>query len=725
MLRKLLGLGLLLTLAGCTKLAGRTCTSDTDCGENGTCDVSVGLCYAANTEPELDGGACTSACAEYEACTTSGCKPRFTALNILSPASGALLDGGTVQVSAQLVANPTYANTTQLPDTLSFSAARTGGGDVGSFGTVTRTGDTYTVPWTPPSAQTQITLTAAHPKPAAVQSAAVNVQVDAVPPTFTIAFSNPPARSSGSATQADERDPAPGYDVAFRRDESVTVSISANESVNNVTLTVVGIGSGGNPGQAQPAVKVQPGGTCDGSPAFCGNVTVDLSTLEMKDVRGTVGFQVEGVDAAGNHGSKSAGLKVTRWKWAFDAAGPISGSPAVGARGSVYFGTNVTTGAGRMLAVGPDGARKWEAAIGDTSGNPAVGAFNANDEYVYAAAKNSSGSFLYALHGVDGTEKTKCSFSNVTDLPGSLAVGSTAVTVGTAETGAGIYGGSQVRLVGIRPDALVTERCIDISGSGPSAIPVSVPGGSFVMKDQNIFYGTTGSKLTSYDLGSGSNTPRSSWPLNTNSFTRGIALLGNQVYGAAGNSDDPSLGSLFSVPAAGAAAISFVYPQANTSRVFNLAIGGGDTAYFGAETASSAELLSLALGTSGATPNRVPDVGTLRGAPAIGKNDRLYTLNGGGKVSAWIASSLAPLWTADLALDLSAKDTSLTLDCRRDASGNGVANSSLGNLYFAGGSKLYALIVDSPGLDPSAPWPKFQHDTRNTGNPATPITDCP
>ncbi|MFL5346807.1 MAG: hypothetical protein ACJ8AT_18655 [Hyalangium sp.] len=554
----------------------------------------------------------------------------------------------------------------------------------------------------------------------------MNVQVDSVPPTFTLAFSNPPTRSSGSATHADERDPVTGYDVAFRRDESVTVSISADEPVNNVKLTVVGIGPGGSAGQAQAPVTVQPGGTCDGSPAFCGNVTVDLSTLDMRDIHGTADFQVAGVDAVGNPGSKSAGLKVTRWKWAFDAAGPISGSPAVGARGFVYLGTNLFTNAGRMLAIGPDGARKWEVTtMGDALGSPAVGAFNSNEEYVYAAAKTGAGTVLYALRGSDGTEKARCPVSNVTDLPGSLAVGTTSLTVGTGETGTGIFSGSQVHLVGIRPDALLSgDKCVDISGSGMGALPASVTGGAFVMKDQNVFYGTPAFKLASYDISAGTSSPRSGFPLNTTSLTRGLAILSDRVYGGAANTDDPSQGSLFSVLMASPPAISFVYPQANTSRVFNLAIGSGDTAFFGAETVSSAELLSLALGTTGATPTKVADVGTLKGSPVIGKNDRLYTLNTVGKLSAWIASSLAPVWSADLVLDL-AKDTSPTLDCRRDASGNAVAGSSMGSLYFAGGNKLYAIIVDSPGMDPNAPWPRFQHDARNTGNPATPVTNCP
>jgi hypothetical protein len=61
MLRKLLGAGVLLaTLAGCTKLEGRTCTADTDCGQGGRCDTSVGLCYGVMETQD-----CTSPCKAY------------------------------------------------------------------------------------------------------------------------------------------------------------------------------------------------------------------------------------------------------------------------------------------------------------------------------------------------------------------------------------------------------------------------------------------------------------------------------------------------------------------------------------------------------------------------------------------------------------------------------------------------------------------------------------
>jgi hypothetical protein len=719
-------MGLLLaTLAGCTKLEDRTCDSNTDCeGEGGLCDLSVGLCYQGGTEPEIP-DECSPACAAYEACTTAGCRSRFTSLTILSPANNAVLGGGTVQVQARLEVNPTYASTTELPETLIFSAARNGGGDVGSFGNVTRSGDTYTIQWTPPTAEAQITLTASHPTPTAVPSAAVNVQVDTQAPTLTIAFSNPPTRSTGGSNQADQRDPTSGFGLAFRRDETVTVTVSANEPVNNLTLTVVGIGPGGTPGQSQSPVAVQPGGNCSGGPAFCGTVAVDLSAPEMRDVRGTMDFRVEGVDAAGNKGTASAGLKVTRWKWAFDAVGEILGTPAIGNRGAIYIGTKAL-GSGKAIAIAPDGVRNWEAVIGDALGSPAVGGFASNEEFVYVAAKSPTNvPTFYAFRGIAGTERHRCTYSGSAALPGAIAVGTTQGTSGASETGITIHpsspGSPQVRIAQLRPTGglLGAAECSEIASS---TIPVNAPGGAVVLQGQNLFYGTADFKVTSYDLATDSNAPRTNWPQDTTYLARGLALLGNTLYGGASSSDNPGQGSLFSMPTTGGP-LSIVHPNTPVSRVFTLAIGSGNVAYFGAETSSANELLSLVLTTAGAMPTRAGAVGTLRGAPVVAKNDRLYTLNNQGRVAAWTASTLAPLWEADLPPGSGTADVSPTLDCRRDGAGQAVAG--LGTLYAAAATKLYALIVDSPGLDPNAPWPKFQHDARNTGNPATPITNCP
>jgi len=71
-------------------------------------------------------------------------------------------------------------------------------------------------------------------------------------------------------------------------------------------------------------------------------------------------------------------------------------------------------------------------------------------------------------------------------------------------------------------------------------------------------------------------------------------------------------------------------------------------------------------------------------------------------------------------------DVPLTIDCTRDDTGTAI--SAPGVVYVKSGStSLSAIVVDSHGIDTTAPWPKYQHDPRNTGNVDTPMTDfvCP
>jgi hypothetical protein len=726
-------MGLLWLVAGCTvpaigELPG-TCLSDADCGTGALCDEGAGICYAAGTEPEFDGGTCPFTCAEYQACTSAGCRPRFTALNILSPADNAVLSNRTVQVSAQLVANPTYAFTTQFPPSLSFLATWNGGGDAGSFGAVTHDGGVYTVPWTPPQAQAQIALTAAHPVPAAGLSSTIEVTVDSTAPTFTIHVPVLSSRPDGTpGTQASQRDPTVGFDVAFRRDETITVTVSANEVAFNVELTVVGIGAGGAEGQSK-TLTMHPGGTCEGSPPFCQIATLDLSQPEMSAFRGSMFLHVRGQDGAGNVSTASQELKVTRWKWAFDAAGNILGTPAIGNKGTVYFGTSVA-GNGKAFAVDLNGTKRWDFSTGDVLGSPAVGDFVSDNENVYVAAKTGNTPTFYAIASTDtgGAEKRKCTYNGTNDLPNAIAVGTT-MGLQDRETAVTLYNGATPRVAKIRPETTVglEDECPDITG-----VPASVPGGSVVLRGTNVFYGTADFKITSYDIASTSNAPRANWPQDTTDFTRGLSILDETVYGGASDTDSPVEGGLFSVPTTipTSGTITRVYPEgAVTSRVFNMAIGLNNTAYFGAETATTKELLALPLGTPSPQITRASNVGTLRGAPVVGKNDRLYTLNDAGRVTAWTASTLAQQWSVDVTPVVTASTVSPTLDCRRNATGQPAAGP--GTLYIAAATKLYAFIVDSPGLETGAPWPKFQRDARNTGNPGgsgtppLPITNCP
>ena len=84
-----------------------------------------------------------------------------------------------------------------------------------------------------------------------------------------------------------------------------------------------------------------------------------------------------------------------RWnqKWSFPSGGIIDSSPAIGADGTIYFGSHDK----KFYALNPDGTKKWDFATGgQIISSPAIGA----DGTIYFSSTDGN---LYALHP-DGTE---------------------------------------------------------------------------------------------------------------------------------------------------------------------------------------------------------------------------------------------------------------------------------------------------------------------------------
>jgi hypothetical protein len=642
--------------------------------------------------------------------------------------------GATLEVSVQLVANPSYAST-QYPETLDFRATRNdGGNDVGSFGGVVRAGGTYTVTWTVPTAQAQFTLTAAHPTPGAVQSASVNVQVDKIAPTFNITYANAPVRLPGDPLQADQKDPDPLYADAFRRDESMTVTVSANEAVSNVILTVRGIASGGGAGAALAPIAVQPGGTCAGGTPFCGTATVNLSLPEMKEFRGTMQLQVEGADAAGNSGTASAGVKVTRWKWAFDGLGLIKASPAVGEKGDVYFGTAAS--AGNVFAIEPSGRRKWGVEVETVEGSPAVGSFNNGTELVYVASNFTgvtgvgSGTRLRAINSVSGSvvSTANCTFSVTTGAP-PVVHSATAMTMTTlngtpVETALMVVSGSYGSAVGLRPTSVGATSVGCVTADSSQGMPASTVGGALVATNSGQFaYPTETRRIVKYAFGNSSVLWTAAPGGGSGQRVFGMALLGNNVLGSGGNDFDQ--GGVFQV-AFDAAGIppANALPGTENGRVYQLAASAGNQAYFGRESLSPTTQLTLYNLSPPAVSQTVGGTGIIVAAPVLGSDGKLYTLNRMGELAVWSSADLASQWR--FPLSATNVEASPTLDCARGPDGTPLGPNLPGVLYVAAGTKLHAFVVDSPRLLKDAnSWPKYQHDARNTGNPATPITNCP
>jgi hypothetical protein len=156
------------------------------------------------------------------------------------------------------------------------------------------------------------------------------------------------------------------------------------------------------------------------------------------------------------------------------------------------------------------------------------------------------------------------------------------------------------------------------------------------------------------------------------------------------------------------------------SPAWNVSIGGSP-AIRGVVGLNSNTLLTLDMADGGTTRIETPSE-VIKGAPVWGAGGYVYTASS----TSGLIQARRPLESVEWQFDAESPiEASMNLDCSRTADG-GVMPGLPGVLYAAGqDGKVFALIVDSPGLDPSAPWPKYQHDSRNTGNPETPVTSCP
>ncbi|QRK14256.1 PQQ-like beta-propeller repeat protein [Archangium violaceum] len=705
MLRKVLGTVLLLgALSGCTQPL-RVCETDSDCPEGGTCDQGTHLCFKI---------VCDTPCAPYEACVaTNTCGPLYTDL-MVKPGDGSVLKAGEVEVRAELSVRAGF--TPNYPETLNFSVVRSDGGPSGTLVQVERNEGVYIARWTPPG-DGVFRLTVAHPE-AGGPSTTVNLAVDATPPTFLVTV--PPADAGVPTERTTYTDPTSGFATAWRRDQVAPVEIRTNEpNLDPSTLTVVLQGTDGGTVPGGPVTAFAQSEPCDAG--FCGVAQVKLWEPPFDTFRGTMTVEVSGADKVGNTGSSSHSFNVTRWKWVFDgAAGTIKSVPGIGATGTVYLGTNANT-SGKVFALAPDGTLKWESEVGAVVGGPAVGASDGGTEPIYVGVNRNSTGFLSALQSGDGGTLLECSMPSNGAFEGGLALGKTSSA--QLETAVSVYNGnSGVSVIaGIRPNASISCPVIERLSSG-EPIPVLTAGTPIVMRDDNIFFSGDVSgqfKITSYAFGSP--IPRSNWPVNPPTVPRSLALVGSDIMSVAAGSDSVS-GGLFKISQAGAADVTRLYPAGSawSSRVYGFAVGSADNVFFGAEPSGSIEFNRLNL-TNGAvqTASISP---AIRATPVVGVNGNVYTVTTNGTVRAWSADALSPRWT--LASALGTVDASPTLDCPRDASG-ALVDGNHGVLYVPVGGKLHAFVVDSRGLDTSAPWPKYQHDSRNTGNPDTPISSCP
>jgi PQQ-like domain len=531
---------------------------------------------------------------------------------------------------------------------------------------------------------------------------------DKIAPVFSIVVTPPPSRQdTPKLTEYDPGSPDAGRGT-FRRDENVVVTITSRDpdvDASSVKLMVHGVAT-----NSGTAVEVQLGPCAASNPAasnaFCREGTVQLAPLPFEAFRAVVPLEVSGSDLSDNVGRADAGLDVTRWKWRYLAGAPIYTTPAIADDGTIVFGTS-DGGSGSVYALAIDGTEKWNAVgIGPIKASPVIGNLDAGQQLAYVGTAATSGKIV-ALDLVDGSVVTTCP-SGASGYGGPI-LGSPAFVVGATSFEGALALVNGERLINIRPGpSIPDDRCVSASATSSQAFPSSV-----VSASTAAYLGTNDGTVRAFNLLSGNWVPNINWGGGIGYSPVGnaqvqLALVVPNVIGTT------SLRGIFTLDQ-GTGGLQANYPDGGIqSDPGGLVFSQGEYLFGGGSTASPVLYVASQTLSSGLTR---PLSDALVGTPVAGKDGLVYLATVGGTLESRAGPSTTR-WAATFGPGESFLG-SPTIGC-------GPPATALGALYVGSVSgSLFAVVVDSAGLESTSPWPKYQHDVRNTGNPTTPIQSCP
>jgi hypothetical protein len=681
-------LGTLMVVDGCGPQP--QCANDAACGPAAKCDPQAKVCMQRKEDTS-----CSPACAEWEFCSESSCYPRYEKVVILEPGAGTVDGGSPVRAQLQTVAPWVQEKQTAK---LEFRVSNTGG--VVNSGDLLPGGGAYAGNLAM-NQEGAFTLTAGFPGfPAgAPVSEGVNVNVDITAPTFTVT-PNPKAGLRDGGTPGQPNDQDPQLANAYKRNDTVTVAISTSNTdldPNSITLSVQGMTTN------VPVTFTQPSRvpTCPGQ-AYCFTGNADLSGVEMLALRGQMTVVVTGRDSAGNLGQGTTQIPVTRFKWSRSVpGGSITASPAIGSQGTIFVGTNGGP-SGSLSAIQPNGTDQWTSPVnlnGAILASPAVGRGDGTTEVVYASGNNSPPT-LYALNATDGGQAvTPVPVPTSGSVTASPLVALTRVSsVDIRETATTFVNGSpDFSLASLRYGVPTSSNQL---GDGGSVINP----GNVVGEDNVAFILDSSQRIHEYSFAG-------NWSIAvpdraTTGTSTGLALTPTLVAGSTGNS-------------------VFAFPRLTGSPFNQSASSPSIPSFIGSDLVYSEGGSLNAVRVNPSTGVSIPGtLGVATTTPLIGVGGIIYFVGTNNSIHV-LNSNLATIWSGRTETsDVIA--SSPNIDCARAA--NGIAISGPGTLYYGSNNgKLYAIIVDNPGIDTTSPWPKYQHDPRNTGSLSTPLSEftCP
>lgn len=701
------------------RCAAKSCSSDSECGPGLYCDRQFNVCFFIPDGGGVDGGGvdgggvdggvdggvtCVPGCPEYQVCQGTVCVARYSGIDLLRPSNGQFIDGGGTPVTAQL--NVASGFTRADPATLTLALGFPDGGAASGPLAIQDAG-LYQGTFVPIGyGSNQLTVKYVD---AGLASPTISVIADTVPPSFLLMVPTP-IRSGPMYV-----DPAPGFSDAWRRDETFVLNLSSSDPYmlpSTVTLRVSGI-----PGAVSTLLNVTQTIGC-GQP-YCGTVVVDMSKPDMKAFRGTFGLVVTGQDMAGNVGSSDGGVHATRWKWLNQlTSNPIRTAPAIGSSGTIYVGSQNAGGTlGTVFALNTDGGQKWFLDGGAIAASPVVSVDAGIDRVYVAMNSGATNPTLYVMDGTLGIPSPiACTTYDGGSVSGPMALG-VSLPLGSlqpVETAFmvvnNVNGG---RLLAVRPDAIPAQQCRFVDNAG--TVGTSTSAGGLAQNGFATYVGSDNSlSVKSYSLVSDALTLN--WTVDAGYATHGLAITGGTLV-AGGYGLAPTRGTLVTLPTDGGP----VGWSAGDGGIptWSPSVGSGNTIIHGDNNSRiNSVIFNTDAGISVALPGGIP-----QGSPLVGRDGLIYVAATDFNLSVF-DPALSLQWRIDL---LAPVEGSLAIDCARTALG-ALDPGRPGILYVAtSGGQVYALIADSLGLDINAPWPKYQHDPRNTGNSTTPLSSfaCP
>lgn len=539
--------------------------------------------------------------------------------------------------------------------------------------------------------------------------ASVTIEVDAVGPTLTVSA---PVCSGYGANDGGDFLPVDPAGAACRKDEVVTVEVrAADRDMVQAELTAQ-LGDGG-------VQRLDGGVDCSTSSYACRSFAVDLSALPMPSFRGSVSFGARGVDRFGNIGSaaNAVQLAVTRWQWATRVmtgnGAIVRATPSIGSGGRLFIGTAAGTMTG-VVSFDSDGGARWTQSGGPVVGVTATGR-DENSEYVFWHSSNGSPpKFASAETGAPGASSCGTGSSGETNEGGVTVVNSGSAGLAAVSVTSGTTG-SRVSALNV-----AGQICVTSTQTAAVLAPANIISNAGI-----LYFADSNGMLRAATYNGASLILGASQSLGGTGVVNGLAMLSGST--VAGGGGGPGIGRLFGYDHA--ASFSDIFQNAPT---LSTPVSGIIHTQHGAVAAvrksGTSELQLVRVNaTNGAAIAQTETLtfgsmvaaftDNLVASPLAGSAGLLYVVDRNGQsfvMPQLFLSTSQPIWAASLPSELGAQKVSAspTLDCNRRK-----PTSNTGVLYIATeGGWLVSYLVDSKTLDPTAPWPKFARDVRNTGN---------